>query len=149
VTITTQYFSRSFACLHSIYVLYRYPPSLEKCIHYLSHDTVSESHKSTSRHHGTPEVGFSACTAPRVHSRRNVQPPGYLYKDPSDPSDPSRSAPSTPPVIEITTPRRSVHDPPSPPIFSFASAFASLIPRLHDGRLSSSPLLGCPLPCPL
>jgi len=91
VTITTQYFSRSFVCLHSIYILYPYPPSLEKCIRYLSHDTLSEPHKSTSRRRGTPLVGFPACTAPGAHSRRNVQRRGYLYKDLSDPSDPSIS----------------------------------------------------------
>ena len=104
VTITTQYFSRSLACVHSIYVLYPYPTSLEKCIRYLSHDTVSELHESTSRPGGTPEVRFPACTAPRAHSRRNVQRRSYLYMDPSNPSDPSSFSSAPPPAIQISTP---------------------------------------------
>ena len=40
---------------------------------------------------------------------------GKIYiRTPPTPPTPPRSAPSTPPVIEITTPSRSVHDPPRP-----------------------------------
>jgi len=52
------------------------------------------------------------------------------------------SAPSTPPVIEITNARCSVHDPPSPPTVSCPSGLASWIPRLRDERPSSPPGLG-------